>query len=78
MVCVLDDKVEICMYVGGLMGQELPEPSIFVFFYRIKKKITLKTIDSGGCAVGAGSGDRPSQTDSFGVSTWMGDRLAVC
>ena len=25
-----------------------------------------------------GSGDHPSQADSFGVSTWMGDRLAVC
>ena len=37
MVCVLDDKVEICMQVGGLLGQELPEPSIFVFFYQIKK-----------------------------------------
>ena len=25
-----------------------------------------------------GFGDHPSQADSFGVSTWMGDRLAVC
>ena len=25
-----------------------------------------------------GFGDHPSQVDSFEVSTWMGDRLAVC
>ena len=25
-----------------------------------------------------GFGDHPSQADWFGVSTWMGDRLAVC
>ena len=44
MVCVLDDKVEICMWVGGSMGQELPEPSIFVFFYQIKKKVIEYTL----------------------------------
>ena len=39
MVCVLDGKVEINLYVGRrLDGTGAPRASIFVLFYQAKKK----------------------------------------
>ena len=62
-------------------------PSMLAKWHQIRVDIGGAIVDNGPSlvvptAVDArlvcGSGDHPSQADSFGVSTWMGDRLAVC